>query len=220
MAERTPAAHRLDRQRDVPHQVDAHRRHQPRAGHHLLPDRQPTAGPPEVKREEAAARAEALRLLDYVGLKGKSGIQASALPYGDQRRLEIARALGSKPRLLLLDEPTAGMNPSETGEMTQLIRSLRDDMGITVLLIEHEMRVVMGISDRITVLHYGERLAEGTAAEIQSDQRVIEAYLGRAKAAEVAEAADAAGATEASAETAPAAPDDTTDAGTPTAAGE
>ncbi len=112
------------------------------------------------------------------------------------------------------------MNPSETGEMTQLIRSLRDDMGITVLLIEHEMRVVMGISDRITVLHYGERLAEGTAAEIQSDQRVIEAYLGRAKAAEVAEAADAAGATEASAEPAPAAPDDTTDAGTPTAAGE
>ena len=133
-----------------------------------------------VKNEEEAAIREANRLLEFVGLKGKSEWQASSLPYGDQRRLEIARALATRPRLLLLDEPTAGMNPNETAEMTGLIRRLRDDLGITILLIEHEMRVVMGISDRITVLDYGERIAEGTASEIQQDARVIEAYLGRA----------------------------------------
>ena len=135
-----------------------------------------------VRAEEAEALEEARRLLRYVGLQGRGDILAGKLPYGDQRRLEIARALATKPRLLLLDEPTAGMNPSEKQQMTAFIRRLRDDLGITVLLIEHEMRVVMGISERITVLNYGEKLAEGTPHEIQTDERVIEAYLGRSGA--------------------------------------
>ena len=152
------------------------------------------------RQEEAEAVEEAERLLAYVGLEGSGGILASNMPYGDQRRLEIARALGTSPRLLLLDEPTAGMNPAETHDLTGLIRKLRDELGITILLIEHEMRVVMDISERITVLDYGERIAEGNAAEIQSDHRVIEAYLGTAAAeaaaeAEAAEAARADGAT-------------------------
>jgi branched-chain amino acid transport system ATP-binding protein len=136
-------------------------------------------GTPGVRREEAEALDEARRLLVLAGLRGRGDILAGKLPYGDQRRLEIARALATKPRLLLLDEPTAGMNPAETAGMTAFIKRLRDELGLTILLIEHEMRVVMGISERITVLDYGEKIAEGTPREIQTNERVIEAYLGR-----------------------------------------
>jgi branched-chain amino acid transport system ATP-binding protein len=132
------------------------------------------------REEEVRALEEARRLLTFVGLRGQGDMLAAKLPYGDQRRLEVARALAGKPRLLLLDEPTAGMNPSETLAMTEFIRRLRGELGISILLIEHEMRVVMGISDRITVLDYGQKIAEGTPREIQGNARVIEAYLGRA----------------------------------------
>ena len=137
---------------------------------------------PSQAREEYEAREEARRLLDLVGLREREHTWARNLPYGDQRRLEIARALGTKPKLLLLDEPTAGMNHAETASLTDFIRRLRSELGLTILLIEHDMRVVMGISDRITVLDYGEVIAEGSPEEVRKNSRVVEAYLGRGAA--------------------------------------
>jgi branched-chain amino acid transport system ATP-binding protein len=137
---------------------------------------------PRKKAEEKKALDDAQELLNFVGLKGKGDLLARGLPYGEQRRLEMARALANQPDIILLDEPTAGMNPNESRTMMRFIENLRDELGITILLIEHDMKVVMGISEFIYVLDFGQLIAKGTPGEIQKNPQVIESYLGRGAA--------------------------------------